>query len=79
MSKLSSETLQEYAARLGIRLFTPEVAPEPIEAPGVKHGTVWAYKKHGCRCDPCKEAASVVRRAERERRAERQIEELRTW
>jgi hypothetical protein len=29
---------------------------------GVKHGTLTAYAKHGCRCEPCRAAAAKHRR-----------------
>ena len=34
-----------------------------------KHGTVWMYSGHGCRCDPCKAAKSGSMKAQYARKA----------
>lgn len=46
-----------YAERIkvGDRWFHPKV--------GLRHGTLWAYKDHGCRCDPCAEQAKQANAA----------------
>lgn len=45
---------------------TPIVLP-----PGVEHGTIYAYTKHKCRCQPCYQVNSERKKALKHNRSER--------
>lgn len=42
----------------------------------VPHGTASSYNNHGCRCDPCRAAATAARRAWRRSLADRPFRDV---
>ena len=50
------------------RLLSKESYPKQERRAEVKHGTYSEYQRFNCRCEPCKEAASIYKRAGYKRR-----------